>query len=115
AEKRIDSGPRLDPLVEASVRRSLAESYIGMAHYPDARRQLDRAMPLLSKSGDRSELAAALFDRGSVEAAAGNYAAAVQDLDRTLAVLAQLGSKAPPIDAFETKLRLAGVLSPRAW
>lgn len=111
AEARLESGPKLDPLVEAIVRRSLAESYIGLSRTQDARRQLDRALPIFFKSGDSPELAAALFERGSVELQTGDYPAAVQDLDRTLELLRRLGKSARPIAVFEAKLRLADTLS----
>lgn len=114
SERDLESGPKKSPLIEATLRRSLAESYIGLSRFADARRQLDRAIPMLLKLGDQSELAAALAAQARVDQNDGNLDSAVRRLEQALDLLRQLGGKAPPAAVFDSKLGLAEALSARA-
>ena len=114
AERDLETGPRKSPLIEATLRRSLAESYIGLSRFADARRQLDRAIPMLSKLADQRELAAALAAEARVDQNGGNFEAAVRHLDQSLNLLRALGHIAPAADTFDAELGLAEALSGRA-
>ena len=114
ADRDLETGPRKSPLIEATLRRSLAESYIGLSRFADARRQLDRAIPMLSKLADQRELAAALATEARIDQNDGNLEAAVRHLEQSLDLLRALGNQAPNAAIFEAKLSLAEALSGRA-
>ena len=113
AQKELDTGPKRPPLVEAVLRRSLAESYLGLARLADARKQLDRAIPVLTRLGDQKELVSALCVLANVEQDEGKIDGAVRTLEDAQKLLDQLGKSAPAIAVFEVKLRTAEALSPK--
>ena len=114
AERDLGKGPKKDPLVEATVRRSLADGYTGLSRFADAKRQIDRAIPILEKLGDKMELAAALSVQARIDQNDGNLEAMVLHLNQSLDLLMRLGPEAPAEAIFDAKLTLAQALSPQA-
>ena len=67
AEQELQRGRKREPLVEATLRRSLAESYVGLRRFDDARRQMSKAWPVIGKLGDDGEVAQALMVQAALD------------------------------------------------
>ena len=111
------AGPRLetawkdDPLIEATLRTSLGNSYNAVQRHDDARVQLQKARATFHSLGKTAEEAAAVYYLGINDADSGLPHDAVRDYRECLAIMDRLGKKADPVFVFRAKGSLADVLS----
>jgi serine/threonine protein kinase len=97
------------PLVEASIRQTIGNTYIDLGLYPEAQRQIERAVDLLrgSLGEDNSETLKTVNDLAVLYLNQGNFAQAEPLVARVLAIQRRvLGDK--HLDTLTTMNSLAG-------
>ncbi|MBZ0222186.1 MAG: tetratricopeptide repeat protein [Dokdonella sp.] len=100
---RLDETLAGEPAIEAQLATTLATAYRQLGDYPKAMQFAQRALAAAHQPAAR---ALAVFERGRIRAAQGDFDAAEQDLREAL-------SLAPDASRGEVRLRLADVLAER--
>jgi non-specific serine/threonine protein kinase/serine/threonine-protein kinase len=87
AASKVGEKFRDEPVVEASLRETLGETYYGLARYAEAREQLTRSLALRKKElGERhKETLTTLHNLGATLLAQGEYTEAVRTLGEAMA------------------------------
>jgi serine/threonine protein kinase len=111
AAPRLESSWKGDPLLEATLRKSLGSSYMAVQKYDLAKQQLETARATFQRLGRKSDEAESLFLLGVTAADAGVPAECVRYYRATLERLKALGKDTPPLLVFRTKQALADELS----
>lgn len=110
AARLAESGQR-DPLIEATLRKSLGNSYQAIQNFDAARAQLEKALAIFRRLGRTSDEAEALYLLGVNAGEAGAPVESVGYYREALARWKNLGNRAPPLAVFRTKSALADELS----
>ncbi len=110
AEQRLQQRWNSDPLLEATLRRSLGESYSAIDRRQKAKDQLQRALEIFERYGEHQEAARVLqaLEVNAMQDARYNDALAL--LDRAMVHLNALGSRAKPAHVFGVKYLYARLL-----
>jgi serine/threonine protein kinase len=110
AAPRLESSWKGDPLIEATLRKSLGSSYDAVQKYDLAKLQLETARATFQRLGRKRDEAESLFLLGSA-AQAGSTPESIRYYRTALERLDSLGKDAPPLLVFRTKVSLADILS----
>jgi serine/threonine protein kinase len=110
AEERIEKGWKGDALTEATLRRSLGNSYAAMARFDRARPQLEKAYTIFQALGDEKEAMVSLFDLSVIAGLDGRSEDAVKGLEQVLRYSRRRENNLPPRVVFQAKDRLATTL-----
>ena len=111
AAPRLESSWKGDPLVEATLRKSLGSSYAAVQKHDLARTQLESARATFQRLGRTSDEAEALLALGVNAAYAGVPAESIRYYRAALERLETLGKAASPLVVFRTKHSLADILA----
>lgn len=111
AAKELDKGAESDPAAEATLRRSLAQSYNGLHRLADARRQIDRAIAIAERGAATRESVACLVVAAQIAQNSGASADAIGLLDRASRQLGELGTRADLDEVLWVDFNLGTLLS----
>jgi len=110
AEGRLEKGGAGDARTEATLRRSLGNSFGNVMRFDRARPQLEKALATFQSLHDEKEVAVTLLNLANLAATEGRGEDAVQGYDEVLAHVKHLGKNAPPLLAFYVKTEMAHAL-----
>lgn len=110
AAPRLERSWKGDPLIEATLRKSLGSSYLAVQKYDLAKLQLETARATFQRLGRKSDEAESLFLLGGA-AQASSTAESIRYYRAALERLDSLGKEAPPLLVFRTKVTLSDILS----
>jgi serine/threonine protein kinase len=110
SEQRLEHQTGADELTLAILHRTLAQSLSNLSRFDQARRHMDRSLPVLRARGEERELAIALMVLGNIEDGQAHYDAGERAITESLVHLERLGSRADPDYLMNAKASLAIVL-----
>jgi tetratricopeptide (TPR) repeat protein/predicted Ser/Thr protein kinase len=111
AEARLEKNWTGDARTEATLRRSLGNSYGAVMRFDRSKPQLEKALATFQSLRDEKEVAATLLSLADLDAIEGRSADAVRGYEEVLAHAKHLGKDAPPLLIFSVKNRLAHTLA----
>jgi len=111
AQARLEKNWGGDPRTEATLRRSLGTSFVGVMQFDLAKPQLEKSLARFRALHDEKEVAWTVFRIAQLADAEGRATDAVQGYEQTLEHLKHLGGEAPPVLVFGAKDGLANALS----
>jgi tetratricopeptide (TPR) repeat protein len=107
AQPQLEKSWKDDPLVEATLRDSLASSYIAVQEFDKAKVQLDKALATFRSLGNRLEEAKTLLLLGYFYDATGQIEESVRHYHSALEKFDRFGKAAPNLQVFRLKRSLA--------
>jgi serine/threonine-protein kinase len=111
AESRLENNPPGDARTEATLRRSLGNSYGTVMRLDRSRPQLEKALTAFQSLHDEKEVNETLLSLADLASVEGRSEQAVPIYEQVLAYTKRLGKDAPPVLVFTVKNRLAHTLS----
>jgi serine/threonine protein kinase len=107
AQPRLEKSWKDDPLVEATLRASLASSYIAVQSFDQAKAQLEKALATFRSLGNGVEEGKTLGLLGNLYDATGQIETSVRYYSSALERFQRLGKDAPNLPVFRCERNLA--------